>query len=362
MTLIPGRENEVLFIVGYGIRTNGWMQQSTWYRVFGPGHELSRAGFTVHYAHIEESQRLLRLIALKRIRWAILHRVEFLGKNIDVLNALRAAGVKLTWDVDDNTIDPSIVEDAVHLRGITAAQRESIRTQATLQTETLRFCDNAVFSTPELLAVGATLHDRCELGLNYLPSFYMENSAAYEPGLNWKDRFTVYYGPGSLDHQIHFSLIEKGLCAFLKAKADSLLLLGGGLVVPSSLKRYASRIVRIPRILPQSYFQLLASVSVALAPLRSDSFSRCKSWIKILEPTCQGTPWVASDTANYQRFAVDAGPVGILAQDREWDGALFDVYERYSELKAESLRRRSDALEQFSWAGRSAEYVQHFPQ
>ena len=89
----------------------------------------------------------------------------------------------------------------------------------------------------------------------------------------------------------------------------------------------------------------VATLGVGMAPLADTVFNRSKSWLKPLEMSATGVPWVASPRVEYARFHRD-NRVGVLAKNpREW----------YRELK----RLVSDdawRLEQ-SQAGRAAASV-----
>ncbi len=67
---------------------------------------------------------------------------------------------------------------------------------------------------------------------------------------------------------------------------------------------------------------LLAGIGIGIAPLADTVFNRSKSWLKLLELSAVGVPWVASDRADYRRFR-DATGAGILV-DRPsgWRAAL----------------------------------------
>lgn len=64
--------------------------------------------------------------------------------------------------------------------------------------------------------------------------------------------------------------------------------------------------------------QALAGLGVGLAPLADTEFNRAKSFLKILELSSTGVPWVASPRAEYLRFHQRTG-VGLLAdRPKDW--------------------------------------------
>jgi glycosyltransferase involved in cell wall biosynthesis len=65
----------------------------------------------------------------------------------------------------------------------------------------------------------------------------------------------------------------------------------------------------------------VASLGVGIAPLADTKFNRAKSWLKPLEMSATGVPWVASPRAEYQRL--HALGAGVLAdRPRAWHREL----------------------------------------
>ncbi|MFZ0791673.1 MAG: glycosyltransferase, partial [Chromatiaceae bacterium] len=86
----------------------------------------------------------------------------------------------------------------------------------------------------------------------------------------------------------------------------------------------------------------VATIGVGLAPLADTGFNASKSWLKPLEMSATGVPWVASPRAEYARLHRDH-QVGVLAKNpREW----------YRELKR--LATDEALREEQSQAGRAA--------
>ncbi len=353
----------VLFIVGYDPGDHGWLQQSTWYRVFGPGQAMTLAGISVNYAYATEIARITNLLKAGLARWCILHRVSWSREFYILLELAKKYDCKITWDLDDNTIDPRITESAVHLNSATSGYKKRLQTHIAQQLRLLRLCDNAFFSTPELTEIAsAHLRSSCTMW-NYIPDFYdLQEDTLLES--SWlpviKDKFVIFYGPGSIDHMIHFDLIANTLSSFLMDHTNVTLLLGGGLPVPKIFLKFGEQIQRLPKVLPQTYFQLLKHVTVAVAPLKLDHFSSCKSWIKVLEPAYHGTVWLGSDSPNYRRFHEITG-TGVLVRDQDWGLALQDVYSKISYYKKIARSACIHIKNEFSWSKKLSEYLQKRP-
>lgn len=64
----------------------------------------------------------------------------------------------------------------------------------------------------------------------------------------------------------------------------------------------------------------LSELSLGVAPLADTRFNTAKSWLKPLEYSALGIPWVASPSAEYERLAKQ-GPGGVIARrnrPKEW--------------------------------------------
>lgn len=81
------------------------------------------------------------------------------------------------------------------------------------------------------------------------------------------------------------------------------------------------------------------SMGIGIAPLANTKFNRSKSWLKPLEMSAVGIPWVASPRQEYQRLHVLEPNAGLLAANpREW-------YDHLTALRRDEVMRKemSDA-------------------
>ena len=77
----------------------------------------------------------------------------------------------------------------------------------------------------------------------------------------------------------------------------------------------------------------VAELGIGIAPLADTRFNACKSWLKPVEMSALGVPWVGSPRAEYRRLA-DMG-AGVLADNsRRWFREL-DRLRRSPGLRAE---------------------------
>lgn len=82
----------------------------------------------------------------------------------------------------------------------------------------------------------------------------------------------------------------------------------------------------------------LAGMGVGMAPLADTEFNRAKSWLKILELSAVGVPWVASPRDEYRRFVGRTAGVGAFAErPNDWFSRIGQL------LRSPSLREDRSA-------------------
>jgi hypothetical protein len=96
----------------------------------------------------------------------------------------------------------------------------------------------------------------------------------------------------------------------------------------------------------EEYPAAVARIGVGMIPLADTSFNASKSWLKGLEMSACGVPWVASPRAEYRRLAELLGVGALAAKPAHW----------YRELKR--LVDDSALREEWSQRGRAA-VVEH---
>ena len=88
-----------------------------------------------------------------------------------------------------------------------------------------------------------------------------------------------------------------------------------------------------------SYPTEVARLGVGIAPLADHAFNRAKSWLKALEYSALGVPFVASDMPEYQRLGA-----GMLAGNaRQWKGMVSALIHEPALREAERVRNREIA-------------------
>ena len=73
------------------------------------------------------------------------------------------------------------------------------------------------------------------------------------------------------------------------------------------------------------YPQLWEHVSIALVPLEDCSFNRAKSWLKSLEASAAGVPYISTDLPEQRKFVEDGGAGRLAKKPWEWKRHLMEL-------------------------------------
>lgn len=242
------------------------------------------------------------------------------------VSVLRSKGVAVVVDVDDDlsSIHPSNpAHDAYHPR-----RGDPNHSWANLK----QACQDATLvtaSTPALLNVYAR-HGRGQVLYNYLPDHYYGLPRTDSDAIGW---------PAALQSHPDDPSATGAAIARLNDRRGAFRVVGGpagtgaafglpedppGLSQPAGLMEWPG---------------VVAELGIGIAPLADTRFNACKSWLKPLELSALGVPWVASPRTEYERlykYGLMQGYVmGDLADNsRRWYQKL-DRLRRSEALRAE---------------------------
>jgi glycosyltransferase involved in cell wall biosynthesis len=128
-----------------------------------------------------------------------------------------------------------------------------------------------------------------------------------------RERIVIGYGSGTATHDVDFLEASPALIDVLGRFSQIELWLAGPLALPAEFAQFGERVRRYPLGDWRGWFELLAQMDIAIAPLeRENVFCRAKSEVKFIEAGALGVPLVASSIDSYER-AIGDGESGFLA-------------------------------------------------
>lgn len=276
------------------------------FRMRWPGEACAAASHDVHV--VEPKDRRLKVVmegdTVKDVLdvdadVVVLQRVTH-AYMAQAVGIMRAKGITVVVDVDDDlsSIHPSNPAWKVHRPGAGLHSWHNVALA----------CRNAslvTVSTPALLDVYAR-HGRGHVLPNYLPDMYY--------GLPRTDSDVVGW-PGSYHSHPNDPESLGGAVARLVDEGSEFVMRGD----PTGAGRAFGLAADPPGgpVPIDEWPAAVASLGIGIAPLADTKFNRSKSWLKPLEMSACGVPWVASPRAEYKK--IHAMGAGVLAdRPRVW--------------------------------------------
>jgi glycosyltransferase involved in cell wall biosynthesis len=254
---------------------------------------------------------------------AILYRVPATPEILQLIEALRALGVPLAWEVDDLIFDEARYRRNSNLADLSPELRRNVLAGVTLYRAALLASRRAIASTPELAQAmrEAGIEDVAVVE-NALDAETLEAAAQIRANRTPHDGVLIAYGSGTKTHDADFRQAAPALRRLLAARPDIRLRIIGELTLPPELAPFADRIEHLPTVPYARYLALLGDADISIAPLEPSEFNDAKSNIKFLEAAILGLPSVCSPRAQFARV-IAHGDNGLLADDdAAWFSAL----------------------------------------
>ena len=249
------------------------------------------------------------------------------GYLVQAIPLLQRRGVAVVVDMDDDLghIDPRNPAWAVHqpvVRGPLGQQAPNLHNYGNARLA-CRHADLVTVSTPALAdTYGA--HGRVAVLYNQVPRRYLQVEHNDSDLVGW---------PGSLHS--HPSDLQTMGAAIAQHVA------GGGRFMVVGDPTGCGRVLGLGAdpdgagVVPlHGWGEAVTQLGIGLAPLADTRFNRAKSWLKPLELSAVGVPWIAADLPEYRRWQGESGGGLLATKPRHWAGMLRRLVEE-PRLRAE---------------------------
>lgn len=229
---------------------------------------------------------------------------------------LTAAGAAVVVDVDDDlgSIHPrNPAYDAMHPRRAGTwdpVRREKRRHSWSHLAQACRDATLVTVSTPALLQRYAA-HGRGHVLYNHLPDIYYGQPHTDGENIGW---------PASLHSHPDDPSVLGGALARLTGVGASFQVVGDPTGVGAAFGLREDPPGR-SGIDVHAWPSAVAELGIGIAPLADTRFNACKSWLKPLEMSALGVPWVASPRAEYERLW-KRGAGELADTSRRWHRSL----------------------------------------
>lgn len=343
---------DVIFIDGVHFNT------SSRYRILNVTDGLRALGYSSIYVRTDKTE--LHTISKLSARVVVFFRAPLDDDYQILVDAFRAKGSRIVYDVDDLVFDENIIagidgvrylnpeETEAYLWGVSKYRRFALEADLlTVSTEYL--ADYARKS----LGCNA-IRVRNTIGKAYLAG-YPDDRVSYDregPG------FVIGYYSGSKTHQVDFQQAYSAIVRFMRTYSDSVFRIVGMFDIHEfpDLEPLRDRIIPVPMLRFHEMIEDLANCDVIIAPLvPGDAFCESKSELKFFEAALRGRPCIASATTTYAA-ATENGRYAFLANTSdEWFEALSKLYFSPQLRRELAMSARAHVVRTFSYSVAGAE-------
>lgn len=225
----------------------------------------------------------------------------------DAIPHIRRSGRAVVVDMDDDltTVDPSNP-------AFLAMHPKYARDPMQHWGHAMNACLNATLvtvSTPKLLKVYAP-HGRGRVIENCVPYGFTE--------LDHPDSDVIGWGGSLHSHPKDMLPLGSAIAQLTRSGAD-FAVVGPGNGVKQALGLDREPLATGPVLIETWPTALAQNIGVGIAPLADTEFNASKSWLKPLEMSALGIPWIASPRAEYRRFQQMHPDAGKLAErPKDW--------------------------------------------
>lgn len=262
------------------------------------------------------------ILIMQRALWDLnIENMIFSSKNL---------GIPVLYDVDDLIINPKYVPLYLNNLGIIRNPDISFDVHFNFASKYYAVatkCD-AFITTNMFLA--EILKEDFQKEVHIIPNFLNKEQENHSEIIRRKktknsDPFMLGYFSGSPSHKEDFNMISTELKVLLEKHKDFLLKIVGHIELPTELKEFESRIIRVPFVSYEELQYEIGEVDVNLVPLQQNLFNNCKSELKYFEASIVNVVSCCSPTFVYKEIVKDKEN-GYLCRDGEWYTKLDYIY------------------------------------
>lgn len=247
----------------------------------------------------------------------------------------RSRGRRVLFDVDDLIFDTRFTHMVMDALDQTTAETDLdfwFGVMARIG-ETMRLCDGVIVTNDYLARRAA---DFCGLPGFVVPNFLngaqLDLSARIverKRASGWRRDARIHLGyfSGTPSHNRDFAIIADTLAELLQRDRRLVLRIVGFLEPKGRLAAMPQRIERFPLQDFVNLQRLIGEVELNLVPLQDNTFTNCKSELKVFEAAITGTLSIASPAFTLQR-AIEEGETGYLAPAHRWEEVLLRAIDR----------------------------------
>lgn len=327
-TLVGVKSGDVLIVTG-------GVGDSAFYRAYNQAEELNIHG--IKTAVMIQDNPFLAGYADK-FRIFIFHRTICTPAVSRLVKKIKKQKKEIIFETDDLVFDAKYIQATdLYKNKMTVFEKMQYKSgvgEEILKDDYVKVCTT---STTYLAKILENYGKRAFISKNKLSNHELEVCENILKNIpKARDEFVrIGYFSGTHSHNKDFATIADALVEILEKYPNVKLYLAGPLDVDSKLSKYQSRIITMPLVSRDKYYENIHKVDINLYPLvLGDKFCESKSEIRFIETGIIKVPTVAVKNRTYSE-AISDGADGLLAgNEDEWVEKIGRL------IEDENLRRK----------------------
>lgn len=241
----------------------------------------------------------------------VLQRVLMRHLAVDAIPMIRARGVAVVVDMDDDLtrLDPENgAFNAMHPLNVRDRDRNWNHATTACLNATL-----VTVSTPALLATYAP-HGRGRVIYNSVPAGFLS--------ISHDDSDVVGWAGALFSHPKDMLPLGPSIARLVRDHGVDFAVVGPGDGVVEALGLPHAPLATGPVNIQQWPFAIAENIGIGIVPLADTQFNAAKSFLKGLEYSALGIPWVASPVVEYKRLQRELGVGALARKPLDWFRSL----------------------------------------
>lgn len=326
----------------------GGVGDSAFYRANNQVEELNLHGFQCS-STVAEDPFLFKYA--REFKIFIFHRVLFTSKIEKLIEEIKMQKKEVIFDTDDLIFDTSLFHRTDSYKTMNLLEKKQYEKgvgEEIIDDPYVKICTTTTLYLADKIKERGK---RVFISKNKLSNHEVEiaEDILKNEKENGDEIIKIGYFSGTLTHNRDFSTITGALMKIMEKYSQAELYLAGYLDEDHALNKYRNRIVKIPFVSRDKYYENLSKIDINLAPLvKEDPFSESKSELKFFEPGILKIPTVAVKNQTFSEAITDGVDGFLAASEDEWMEKIGKLIEDKKLRKEMGEKAREKVLQDYT--------------
>ncbi len=279
----------------------------------------------------------------------VIHRAPWDERLAALIEAARAHGIRVLYDIDDLVFEPIAIPWVRALSRMSEGEIDLYKDGVRRYLRALTSCDAVLTTTGALAQYAAAEGVPAFVHRNAVDQRSLDTARAARQARQRREETVLYYGAGTATHDVDFQACGPAIERLMHKYSSLHLVAQGDVHLGFGLDAFDNRVSRWPWMAWPDYFWGIAQADINVAPLElGNPFCEVKSELKWFEAALMGIPTIASASEAFVEV-IRPGENGFLAQtEADWYDTLEELINTPHKRRAVGAKAESDVLEGYS--------------